>query len=545
MVCSACGRHERPTAWERIAQLADRDSFRETNKHLWSSDPLTFSADDVTYEKRVEAAQATTGLMDAVVTGRARITGLEVVLAVFDFRFLGGSMGAVVGEKIARAFGLARRERLPAVVVTASGGARMQEGMVALFQMARTSVAAARLRESGVPLIAVLADPTMGGVLASFASLADYVIAEPGARVSFVGPRVHESALLDGTPPGTAEFAFANGLVDAILPRSELRSVVGSLALMLTSAPVRAGAASVPLPTPGPVGRHAWETVELARHPDRPSGRALAQIIFSDLVEIHGDRQGLDDASVMAAVGLLGQRPVVVVAQDRTAPGGGRTAPAGYRKCQRAYTLAERFRLPLITLVDTPGAAADSAAEIGGVTTAIAESLARLGRLRTPVVNVVVGEGGSGGALALAVGDRLLMMENAIFSVIAPEAASAILFRDAAHTQQLAGSLKVTAADLQAMGLVDRVIPEQPPAHLAPVLIGHVIRRELAVEVAELSRASVDSLLRDREAKVLRPARVRGRFRLLVRPLGARGRRRSAAVGTSSAGDADTSAARV
>ncbi|HVA22022.1 MAG TPA: carboxyl transferase domain-containing protein [Candidatus Micrarchaeia archaeon] len=516
-VCPDCGRHTRLTAPQRIEQLVDRGTFRETERHLWSADPLDFS-DGVSYERRIEEAQALTGLLDAVVTGRARILATPVVLAVFDFRFLGGSMGSVVGEKISRAFDAARRDRSPAVVVCSSGGARLQEGIVALFQMAKTAAAAARLREQAVPLLVVLADPTMGGVLASFASLGDVVLAEPRARVSFVGPRVHEQASGDPVPPGSAEFAFRHGTVDAIVERSRLRAVLGTVAALLQPTPPGSSADPGPRLAPPPrPPRDVWETVELARHPARPSGRELVGRVLADVVELHGDRQGEDDPSIMAGLGRLGDRAVVFVAQDRTGPGGGHTRAGGYRKAQRLFTLAERFRLPLLTLVDTPGAATDQEAEAQGVTGAIAECLARLGRLRTPILCVVVGEGGSGGALALSLGDRILMLENAIFSVIAPEAASAILYHDADHAQELAGRLKVTAADLVALHLVDRVVPEQLPAHEQPEVVARVLRQALAAELSQLVQTPLKTLLKQREGRFRHFRQTRGRIRLLVR----------------------------
>ncbi|MGH7919059.1 MAG: carboxyl transferase domain-containing protein, partial [Candidatus Dormibacteraceae bacterium] len=474
-------------------------------------------SDGVTYEQRIAEAQAETGLLDAVVTGRARILSNPVVLAVFDFRFLGGSMGTVVGEKIARAFDTARRARTPALVVCSSGGARLQEGMVALFQMAKTAAAAARMREQGTPLLVVMADPTMGGVLASFASLGDVVVAEPGARVSFVGPRVHEQAALDAVPPGSAEFAYHHGLVDRVLPRAQLRAVLGTLVGLLR-APTGSGSAHVARPlTPARPARDVWSTVELARHPDRPSGRALIDQVLTDVVELHGDRQGEDDASIMAGLGRLGDRAVVFVAQDRAGPDGGHTGAGGYRKAQRLFTLAERARLPVLTFVDTPGAATDQTAEADGVTAAIAECLARLARLRTPVISVVIGEGGSGGALALSLGDRLLMLENAIFSVIAPEAASAILFHDTDHAHELADRLKVTAHDLLRLHLVDGVVPEHMPAHQEPEVTAQVVRQALMAELAPLAQLPLKTLLKQREGRFRYVRQTRGRLRLMVR----------------------------
>ena len=525
-VCPGCGHHASLTAAQRIEQLADRGTFQEHDRHVWSGNPIHFSAGATSYEVQLAQAQAQTGILDAVVTGRADLMGHGVILVVFDFGFLGGSMGSVVGEKVARAFDSARRERLPVITVCSSGGARIQEGMVALFQMAKTTLGAARLRESGVPLITLMADPTMGGVLASFASMGEVILAEPGARISFVGPRVHEQAIGDAVPPGTAEFALQHGMLDAIVRRDRLRPVLGSLAGALTSQnPSRAKRPVAPRPPAvAGAGRPVWETVELARHPARASGRELGALVFNDFFELHGDRCGEDDDSIAAGIGTLRGRPVVVVALDRGASTAGRTRPSGYRKAQRAFTLAERFSLPLITLVDTPGAATDAEAEASGITKEVAESLARLGRLRTKVVNVVVGEGGSGGALALSVGDRLLMLENAIFSIIGPEAASTILYHDATHARELAGQLKLTAQDLYGLRLVDRVIAEQPALHEAPEVVAVVLRQALADELSSLDHLSVKALLARREAKFRHSHSVRGRLQLFMRwPGGARG----------------------
>jgi acyl-CoA carboxylase subunit beta len=513
------------TAMERIESLADRGTFQETERHLWSGNPIHFSDAVGSYDRQLVKAQKATGLLDAVVTGRGRVIGVRVVLIAFDFGFLGGSMGGVVGEKVSRAFEMARRQRIPAIVVCSSGGARIQEGMVALFQMAKTALSAARLREQGVPLLAVFADPTMGGVLASFASLADVIIAEPGARVSFVGPRVHEKAAGDAVPPGSAEFALRHGTIDAIVERRRLRPVLGHLAGLLR-APVTAVNRKHPAPESSRLaqpGRPVWETVELARHLERPSGRQLATNIFAELFELHGDRAGDDDSSVVAGIGRLAGRAVVVVAQDRFGESGGRTGAGGYRKAQRAFTLAERFGLPLVTFVDTPGVATDEAAEAAGITGAVAESLARLSRLRTRVVSVVVGEGGSGGALALALGDRMLMMENAIFSVIGPEAASTILYRDADHAHEVAEHLKLAASDLLALHLIDMVVPEQPAGHEAPDVMATVLSQTLIEELESLDGVSTRDLLARREARFRHVGALRGRWKLLVRPaMGAR-----------------------
>ncbi len=226
-VCSACGYHHRLTAPERIAITADEGSFQETHAGLTSQDPLAFPG----YAAKLEQARASTGLNDAIVTGIAAIEGRSVVLGVADFRFIGGSMGSVVGEKIALAAEDAIERRLPLILFSASGGARMQEGLVALMQMAKTSAAIARLEQECIPFISVLTDPTTGGVFASYASLGDVVLAEPGATVGFAGRRVGNQDLGQRLPENfqTSEFQLEHGMVDRVVPRRELRPVLAKL----------------------------------------------------------------------------------------------------------------------------------------------------------------------------------------------------------------------------------------------------------------------------------------------------------------------------
>jgi len=236
MVCPHCGRHHALTAEERILTLVDEDSFAETDASMRSGDPLSFRSVKA-YADSLAAAEDKTGLLEAVITGRASIGSAPVVLVVMDFRFIGASMGSVVGEKITRAYELALAERRPLVIVTASGGARMQEGMFSLMQMAKTSAAAARLARAGVPYIAVLTDPTMGGVTASFATLADVIIAEPGARIGFAGPRLVEQTIRQPLPKDfqTAEFLLEHGMLDMVVERGELRDTLATLLAYLAA----------------------------------------------------------------------------------------------------------------------------------------------------------------------------------------------------------------------------------------------------------------------------------------------------------------------
>jgi acetyl-CoA carboxylase carboxyl transferase subunit beta len=230
-VCQRCGHHFRLTAWERVQLLADPDTFEEFAGELRTIDPLGFVNRSIPYSRKVEEERASTGLDEAAIVGRAQIEELPMVLGVLDFRFIGGSMGSVVGEKVTRAIETAESERTPFIMVSASGGARMYEGVYSLFQMAKTSAALARLAEAGVPYISVLTDPTTGGISASFAFLGDVILAEPGALIGFAGPRVIEQAIHVKLPPdtNTSEFVLAHGMIDGVVHRRELRAALGRL----------------------------------------------------------------------------------------------------------------------------------------------------------------------------------------------------------------------------------------------------------------------------------------------------------------------------
>lgn len=416
---------------------------------------------------------------ETVLVASGACGGHPVEAISFDFDVLGGSMGIVAGEKIARAFERALGRRAAVVALTASGGARMQEGMAALVQMAKTVVARDTLARAGLPFVAYLRNPTTGGVYASFSSLADIVWAEPGATVGFAGPRVAQAVtgrpLAEGSH--TASFAVAYGLIDAEMLPETLRSSLRRVLDLTLGRDVTGPASAGPEPkAPSPLD--AWREVTLARWPDRPTGTALARRTASDLTELHGDRRGGDDAGVLCALGRIGGVRCGIVALDRTHP-----TPAGFRKAQRMIGLAARLRLPVVTFIDTPGADPSSESEASGIARAIAETFAAMLAHPVATVAVVTGEGGSGGALALACADRLLILEHAIFSVIAPEAAATILRRD--DPQRVAADLRLTAFDLRRLGLADRIVAEPSPgAHADPAkaadAIGHAVSYALA-----------------------------------------------------------------
>lgn len=474
-------------AAQAITRLVDPGSFTEHAAGIRSTDVLGFPG----YARRL--AETGDRPDESVLVGTARVSGLDVVLAAGAFERFGGSMGTAHGERVVQAMAHAERTGAPFVAATATGGARMQEGTASLQQLARTAAGALRLRRAGVPQVAYLRHPTTGAILASYAGLADVVIGEAGATVGFAGPRVVE-AITGRAPDGrshTAESALRSGLVDAVVPAVDGRRVL-QRAVRVLHPDGRGG----PLPphraVPEPDGRlDAWDALRRARHPQRPDGGAYVAALFDDWLPLRGDRAGADDPALAAGLGRLGQRTCAVLAQrrDPAAPPGRRRGMtgAGYRKAARVINLAGRLGLPIVTFVDTPGAEPGPESENGGVATAIAETFAALLDSPAPTVAMVVGEGGSGGALALAACDRVLMQDDAVVEVVAVEAASAILHRDAGRGRELAGHLGLTAADQRRVGLVDRVVPgpttARPPAALAAA------RDAVAAALAELDSA--------------------------------------------------------
>ncbi|GIG91751.1 acetyl-CoA carboxylase, carboxyltransferase subunit beta [Plantactinospora endophytica] len=510
--CPECGHHLPLRADDRIALLVDPDSFVEYDADLAGTDPLEFT-DRMPYPERLARARAKTGRAEGAVLGLATIGGHRVALVVLDFAFLGGSMGSVVGEKVARAAETALDHGVPLVAVSASGGARMQEGVLSLLQMAKTAAAIRLLRDAGVPFVSVLTDPVYGGVAASFASLGDVIVAEEGTRAGFAGPRVIEQTIRQPLPAGfqTARFLHEHGHVDLVVRRAELRGVLARLVGFCAAAGTSAGTPSAvtgrrPARGAGHDDRpersvDAWTAVGRARAADRPTVREHIDRIFGDFVELHGDRWERDDPAIVGGLARLDGAPVVVVGhakgrdtRENVANNFGMPHPAGYRKVMRLFELAQRWGVPVVTLVDTPGAYPGLAAEEGNQSAAIAETLALAAGLRTPVVAVITGEGGSGGALALAVADRLLIQENGVFSVISPEGCAAILFGDAGQAPVAARALRLRAEDLARLGLVDEILPEPPgdPARAAELIaeaVGRLLRQLAGVPVEELLAA--------------------------------------------------------
>ncbi|WP_242884368.1 acetyl-CoA carboxylase carboxyltransferase subunit alpha [Actinomadura litoris] len=469
-VCPECGHHRRLGARERLDVLVDEGSFSPAEQ-VRGADPLGFS-DSRPYTDRLATARRRTGLADAMLYGGAAIGGHPVMVAVMDFGFMGGSMGSAVGETVARAAEEAEARRWPLVLVAGSGGARMQEGALSLMQMAKTAQALERLRDAGVPSVCVLTDPTFGGVTASFATLTDLLVAERGGLIGFAGPRVIKAATRETLPAGfqTAEYLKEQGMLDRVEPRDGLRPLLARLLTLLAGdrkPPSGASAGTAARTAARASGRSAWETVRLARDIARPTTLDYIWRICGDFVALHGDRHFRDDPAIVGGIGDIDGVSVMIIGHQKghdtkelVARGFGMPGPEGYRKALRLMRRADTLGLPVVTLVDTQGAAPGIGAEERGQAWAISECVAGMSRLRVPVVSTVTGEGGSGGALALAVANTVLMMENACYSVISPESCSTILHGDPSKGAEMAEALRVTAPELLALGVVDGVVDE-------------------------------------------------------------------------------------
>ena len=474
-ICPKCQNYFRVHAMHRIEMVADAGTFEEWDKGLTSGNPLHYKG----YEEKVEALQEKTGLDEAVVTGKARIAGNEVVLAVCDGRFMMASMGKVVGEKITRAVEKATSERIPIIIFACSGGARMQEGCISLMQMAKTSAALKRHHEAGQLFISVLTDPTTGGVTASFAMLGDIILAEPGALIGFAGARVIEQTIGQKLPEGfqRAEFQLEHGFVDAIVERKDLKKRLYEILRMhKVSGYAKFDPATEVDGRPTELMRErayntkeksAWEKVKMARKVDRLSAEDYINSIFTKFIEFHGDRYYRDDPAIVGGIAYLDGQPVTVIGiqkgkdmKDCMRHNYGMPSPEGYRKAIRLMKQAEKFHRPVITFVNTAGAFCGMEAEEGGQGEAIARNLYEMSGLKVPVITFMIGEGGSGGALALAVGNEVCMMENATYSVLSPEGFASILWKDGKRAKEAAEVMKITAKDLLELGIIEKIIPE-------------------------------------------------------------------------------------
>lgn len=477
-VCYECGGYFRVKTNNRIRMVADAKSFEPWFENIEVSNPLDYEG----YEDKLAAAREKTGLNEAVTVGHCKVFGNDIVLGVCDSRFMMASMGHVVGEKITKAIERATELKLPVFMFCCSGGARMQEGIVSLMQMAKTSAAIKKHGDAGLLYCSILTDPTTGGVTASFAMLGDVIMAEPGALIGFAGPRVIKQTIGQELPEGfqTSEFLVEHGFVDGIVLRENLKKTIQFLIKSHQSVNKKTYADFYPntefhfelseqlkeqdwKSKP----RSAWEKVKAVRQVERPSALDYMDSIFDIFIEAHGDRGFADDKALIGGIGFIEGQPVTVIAdikgkdlkecQERNF---GMPLPEGYRKALRLMKQAEKFNRPIVSFVNTSGAFCGLEAEERGQGEAIAHNLLEMSGLKVPVLCILIGEGGSGGALATAVGNEVWMMENATYSILSPEGFASILWKDSNRAQEASEVMNITAQDLKRLGVIERIIPE-------------------------------------------------------------------------------------
>lgn len=506
-ICPKCGGYVRMHAKRRIKMLVDKGTFEPWFEGLEISNPLG----DKEYEKKLLEVKEKTKFEEAVITGKALINGSEVALAVMDGRFLMASMGEIVGEKITRTVEKATEENLPLVIVACSGGARMQEGIISLMQMAKTSAALKRHSESGNLYISVLTDPTTGGVTASFAMLGDIIMAEPDALIGFAGPRVIEQTIGQKLPKGfqKSEFLLEHGFIDLIVERQNLKNKLSEIIKLHYSKKSseenckvvdekdlqklneesneikvdrnwkRENSESDSKKSPIDDGNcetenerfknnlTPWEKVQISRENKRPTGLDYIEKLVENFTELHGDRYFGDDSAIVGGIGTVNNKPVTVIAQvkghntkENISRNFGMPSPEGYRKALRLMKEAEKFHRPIICFVDTPGAFCGLEAEERGQGEAIARNLFEMSAIKVPILSIFVGEGGSGGALAMAVANEVWMLENSVYSILSPEGYASILWKDGKKADKAAEAMKMTADDLKQLNVIEKIFKE-------------------------------------------------------------------------------------
>ena len=476
-ICYECNGYFRVKVHNRIRMVADPHTFEPWFTDMAVRNPLAYEG----YEEKLAEARERTGLDEAVAVGQCKVFGEDIVLGICDSRFMMASMGHVVGEKITAAIERAIEKKLPVFLFCCSGGARMQEGIISLMQMAKTSAAIQKLGEAGLLYCTILTDPTTGGVTASFAMLGDVIMAEPGALIGFAGPRVIKQTIGQELPEGfqTAEFLVEHGIIDGIVRREILKKTIYFL---VKAHQCKAG--EYANFTPGKEFRFvlnevlrelawmvrpkdAWEKVKAVRQVARASAFDYMENIFDYFVEAHGDRCYRDDPAMIGGIGFLDGQPVTVIAEHKGKDikecqerNYGMPMPEGYRKALRLMKQAEKFNRPIVSFINTAGAFCGIEAEERGQGEAIARNLMEMSALKVPVLCIFIGEGGSGGALATAVGNEVWMLENATYSILSPEGFASILWKDSSRAKEASEVMHITAQDLYRLHVIEKIIPE-------------------------------------------------------------------------------------
>ncbi len=478
----------------RIPASALRDAVLDAGSFVsWDTAPLEMAPGDQ-YARELARARAATGVDESVLTGEGTVHGRRVAVIASEFDFLAGSIGVAAAERITSAVQRATTQRLPLLASPCSGGTRMQEGTVAFLQMVKIAAAVEQHKRAHLPYLVYLRHPTTGGVFASWGSLGHVTIAEPGALIGFLGPRVYEHLYGEPFPPGIqqAENLQRHGVIDGAVPLKWLRRTL-ERALKVTVDPP----AAPPLPTPAEPTPDvpAWESVTASRRPERPGADHLLRHGATERVPLSGTGQG-DAATTLLALARFHGQPAVVLGQRRAVDS--RIGPAALREARRGMALAAGLRLPLVLVIDTAGPALSAEAEQEGLAGEIARCLAELVTLQTPTVSVLLGQGSGGPALAMVPADRVLAALHGWLAPLPPEGASAIVYRDTGHAAELAAAQGIRSADLLASGIVDAIVPEHPDAADEPIEFSKRLSKAIARELAAMRQLPDDRRYADR-----------------------------------------------
>lgn len=504
-ICMKCGKYFRMPSENRILDIIDEGSFVELFTDVLDKNPIDFPG----YSEKKEIIKKETNLEEAVITGKASIGHIEVMLGVCDTRYLMGSMGYIVGEKITKLFENATKAQLPVIMINCSGGARMQEGIISLMQMAKTADSVKQHSDAGLLYISVLTDPTTGGVAASFAMLGDVILAEPNSLIGFAGPRVIEQTTKQKLPVGfqTSEFLYEHGFLDMIVIRRELKERIYEI-LKAHQKPkvIERKRKTISVCTFCDY-KDSWKKVQLSRKIDRPTTVDYITHVFERFIEFHGDGETGEDQAIIGGIAFLDNIPVTVIGhqkgkttEERIIRNFGMAHPEGYRKAIRLMKEAEKFRRPIITFIDTPGAACGVEAEKRGEASAIAKCIYEMFNLKVPILSILIGEGGSGGALGLAVANEVWAMENSTYSILSPEGFASILWKNEKRAKEAANLMKMTAKDLLDLGVIEKILPEGNGASEFKV-ITDFLQVQILDFIYNMSLKNEDEIVASRETR--------------------------------------------
>ena len=504
-ICMKCGKYFRMPSENRILDIIDEGSFVELFTDVLDKNPIDFPG----YSEKKEIIKKETNLEEAVITGKASIGHIEVMLGVCDTRYLMGSMGYIVGEKITKLFENATKAQLPVIMINCSGGARMQEGIISLMQMAKTVDSVKQHSDAGLLYISVLTDPTTGGVAASFAMLGDVILAEPNSLIGFAGPRVIEQTTKQKLPVGfqTSEFLYEHGFLDMIVIRRELKERIYEI-LKAHQKPkvIERKRKTISVCTFCDY-KDSWKKVQLSRKIDRPTTVDYITHVFERFIEFHGDGETGENQAIIGGIAFLDNIPVTVIGhqkgkttEERIIRNFGMAHPEGYRKAIRLMKEAEKFRRPIITFIDTPGAACGVEAEKRGEASAIAKCIYEMFNLKVPILSILIGEGGSGGALGLAVANEVWAMENSTYSILSPEGFASILWKNEKRAKEAANLMKMTAKDLLDLGVIEKILPEGNGASEFKV-ITDFLQVQILDFIYNMSLKNEDEIVASRETR--------------------------------------------